>query len=138
MTTDLTLQSVLHTIKESAFVHSPYPVVLSLEMHCTGPQQKVCATLLNDILGTEHIYHLPSDLADIDDFKDLPIYPPLNELKNKFIIKCKTKRILPKLFTDTFRSQHTQIIQNYTTYQRNEEGLKRTAGATTQATLNLK
>jgi exonuclease III len=96
----------------------------------------VCATLLNDILGTENIYHLPSDLADVDDFKNLPIYPSLNELKKKYIIKCKTKRILPKLFTDTFRSQHTQIIQNYTKYQKNEDGLKRTVGASIQGSLN--
>ena len=56
-------------------------------------------------------------------------------MKKKYIIKCKTKRILPKLFTDTFRSQHTQIIQNYTKYQKNEEGLKRTVGASIQGVL---
>jgi hypothetical protein len=38
MTTDLSLSSVLEVISSSAFVYSPYPVVLSLEMHCSKQQ----------------------------------------------------------------------------------------------------
>jgi hypothetical protein len=37
MTSELSLRSALKTIKESAFKVSPYPVILSLEMHCKKP-----------------------------------------------------------------------------------------------------
>ena len=34
------MRQVLLAIAETAFVASPYPVVLSLEMHCSLPQQE--------------------------------------------------------------------------------------------------
>ncbi len=37
MTTDLPMREAVQMIKDSAFKFNPYPVVLSLEMHCKGP-----------------------------------------------------------------------------------------------------
>ncbi len=50
-----------------------------------------------DIFGIESIYLLPEDLKDITDMRDIPAFPSPNELKYKFIVKCKGKRIFPKI-----------------------------------------
>ena len=39
-TSHIKMRQVLLAIAETAFVASPYPVVLSLEMHCSLPQQE--------------------------------------------------------------------------------------------------
>ena len=39
------------TIAEHAFTASPYPLVLSIEMHCSLPQQQTLAAMLVEILG---------------------------------------------------------------------------------------
>lgn len=38
LTSDLPMRAALHVIKQNAFLTSPYPVVLSLEMHCGTSQ----------------------------------------------------------------------------------------------------
>ena len=40
---------------------SPYPVILSLEMHCSPPQQEKMATILMEILGDKLC--LPAEMA---------------------------------------------------------------------------
>ena len=56
LTTNLSFRSALEAIKLSAFVKTPYPVVLSLEMHCTATQQDTVARILTEVLGAESIY----------------------------------------------------------------------------------
>ena len=55
LTGHLKLRAVLETIREYAFVASPYPLVVSLEMHCSAPQQVKVAELLRSIFG-ESLY----------------------------------------------------------------------------------
>jgi len=37
LTSDITFRNALVAIDETAFQYSPYPVILSLEMHCSKP-----------------------------------------------------------------------------------------------------
>ena len=97
LTTSLTLTECFQTIKQYAFVSSPYPVVLSLEMHCGHKQQDVVAKLLSSILGDQHIYQLPEDIELIEDLGSLPLFPSPETLKHKFIVKNKGKRRLPQI-----------------------------------------
>jgi hypothetical protein len=50
-TTKLIFADAIKTCKESAFTYSPYPVTLSLEMHCSVPQQETISAILCEILG---------------------------------------------------------------------------------------
>ena len=50
-TTKIRLRDVLRTIHDYAFTASQYPVILSLENHCSVEQQVVMAQLMRDILG---------------------------------------------------------------------------------------
>uniref|UniRef100_A0A8C4SCB9 Phosphoinositide phospholipase C n=1 Tax=Erpetoichthys calabaricus TaxID=27687 RepID=A0A8C4SCB9_ERPCA len=51
LTSKILFKDVITTVKEYAFKSSPYPVILSLENHCTLEQQKVMARHLREILG---------------------------------------------------------------------------------------
>ena len=51
LTTRIHFEDVVHCIKEHAFATSQYPVILSIENHCSVKQQKFMATCLEDILG---------------------------------------------------------------------------------------
>lgn len=68
LTTKIRFLDVIKTVKEYAFVTSPYPVILSIEDHCTLPQQRNMATAFQEVYGdmllTESVdrdeLHLPS------------------------------------------------------------------------------
>lgn len=85
MCTAIQFRDVINAIKDTAFETSEYPVILSLENHCSKSQQYVLAKCCDDIFG---------DLLLKEPLKDYPLQPgtPLpspNSLKNKIIIKNK-------------------------------------------------
>ena len=74
------LTNVIRTIKKFGFITSPFPVILSLEIHCSPLSQLKVVSILKDILKDDLV------LAPID---DMPTLPSPNELKHKFIVKVK-------------------------------------------------
>lgn len=82
LTSRILLRDVLRTIKEAAFVASPYPVILSIENHCSVPFQQRMAALFVEILG---------DLMPEPYWKqpELTALPSPNALKHKVLIKAK-------------------------------------------------
>jgi hypothetical protein len=75
----LLFKDVIQTICDHAFTRSPYPVVISLEMHCSIEQQDVVAKHLFDILSNQ--IFIPK--------KKIKLYPSPYELMKQFIIKGK-------------------------------------------------
>jgi hypothetical protein len=51
LTTKITFRDVILGIREHAFLRSPYPVILSIENHCSIEQQKIMAATLREVLG---------------------------------------------------------------------------------------
>jgi phosphatidylinositol phospholipase C, delta len=82
LTSRILLRDVLKTIKEAAFVASPFPVVLSIENHCSAPFQLRMAALFTEILGDA----MPEPFWKNAALKALP---SPNELKHKILIKAK-------------------------------------------------
>lgn len=81
LTSRITLRDVLTTIKEAAFVASPYPVILSIENHCSPKFQEAMAALFTEILG---------DVMPTPFWKtDMSALPSPNELKHKILVKAK-------------------------------------------------
>ncbi|XP_077939014.1 1-phosphatidylinositol 4,5-bisphosphate phosphodiesterase zeta-1-like [Gasterosteus aculeatus] len=82
LTTKILFKDVIATVKQHAFEVSAYPVILSLENHCSKEQQEVMAKYLISILG-EELLSSPLDLATNGDL------PSPNDLKYKILIKNK-------------------------------------------------
>ena len=57
MCSDINFKEVIYAIRDTAFVTSDYPVILSFENHCSKPQQfklaKYCEEILGDFLLTK-------------------------------------------------------------------------------------
>ncbi|TNN88279.1 1-phosphatidylinositol 4,5-bisphosphate phosphodiesterase delta-1 [Liparis tanakae] len=82
LTSKVLFSDVIKAIKEYAFKTSDYPVILSLENHCTVDQQKLMAHHLISILGDALVSkplgnNMPTN------------FPSPEELKQKFLIKGK-------------------------------------------------
>ncbi|XP_009670229.1 1-phosphatidylinositol 4,5-bisphosphate phosphodiesterase zeta-1 [Struthio camelus] len=82
LTSKISFSSVIHVIDKYAFAASEYPIVLSLENHCSPKQQEVMADYLENILGDKLL------TSAIDD--KVPTELPSPEaLKFKILVKNK-------------------------------------------------
>jgi phosphatidylinositol phospholipase C beta len=63
MCSDINFKEVINAIRDTAFVTSDYPVVLSFENHCSKPQQfklaKYCEEIFGDFLLTKPLDNYP-------------------------------------------------------------------------------
>jgi phosphatidylinositol phospholipase C beta len=63
MCSDINFKEVVFAIRDTAFVTSDYPVILSFENHCSKPQQfklaKYCEEILGDYLLTKPLESNP-------------------------------------------------------------------------------
>lgn len=84
-TTKISFKSVVDAINRSAFVVSPYPVILSIENHCSMPQQARMAHIFMTTFGDKLVKNFMFD----SDLSDEPALPSPNQLKNKILIKNK-------------------------------------------------
>lgn len=83
LTSKIKFRDVLPAIRDHAFVTSDLPLILSIENHCTIPQQEVMAELFKEVLG---------DLLVTDalpDTREALQYPSPMALKRRIIIKHK-------------------------------------------------
>ncbi|KFW84091.1 1-phosphatidylinositol 4,5-bisphosphate phosphodiesterase zeta-1, partial [Manacus vitellinus] len=83
LTSKIPFRSVIHVIDKYAFMSSAYPLVLSLENHCSPKQQEVMADCLKSILGDKL---LSSPLGGETEMTRLP---SPEALKFKVLIKNK-------------------------------------------------
>ncbi|KTF87135.1 hypothetical protein cypCar_00041143, partial [Cyprinus carpio] len=93
LTSKVLFKDVIKAIKEYAFKTSQYPVILSLENHCSTEQQKIMAHHLTSILGsallTQPLGHqMPNT------------FPGPEELKGRFLIKGKRLNKLDAAFNN--------------------------------------
>ncbi|XP_058708773.1 1-phosphatidylinositol 4,5-bisphosphate phosphodiesterase zeta-1 [Poecile atricapillus] len=83
LTSKIPFRSVIHVIDKYAFMSSAYPVILSLENHCSPKQQEVMADCLKSILGDKL---LTTPIVGAVDMTELP---SPEALKFKVLIKNK-------------------------------------------------
>ncbi|NXS99786.1 PLCZ1 phosphodiesterase, partial [Jacana jacana] len=82
LTSKIQFSSVIQAIDKYAFVASDYPVVLSLENHCSSQQQEIMAEKLETILGDKL---LTSTIGDTN----ITQLPSPEALKFKILVKNK-------------------------------------------------
>ncbi|XP_067856418.1 1-phosphatidylinositol 4,5-bisphosphate phosphodiesterase gamma-1-like isoform X3 [Heptranchias perlo] len=81
LTSKIKFNDVLTTIKEHAFVTSEYPVILSIEDHCSIVQQRNMANYFKKVFG-DTLLTKPVDITADG-------LPSPNQLRRKFLIKHK-------------------------------------------------
>nr|XP_056721298.1 1-phosphatidylinositol 4,5-bisphosphate phosphodiesterase eta-2 isoform X3 [Euleptes europaea] len=82
LTSKILFKDVIETINKYAFIKSEYPVILSIENHCSVAQQKKMAQYLTEILGDK------LDLSSVVT-EDLTKLPSPESLKGKILVKGK-------------------------------------------------
>ncbi|XP_047412175.1 1-phosphatidylinositol 4,5-bisphosphate phosphodiesterase eta-2 isoform X5 [Sciurus carolinensis] len=82
LTSKILFKDVIETINKYAFVKNEYPVILSIENHCSVVQQKKMAQYLTDILGDK------LDLSSVSS-EDATKLPSPQMLKGKILVKGK-------------------------------------------------
>uniref|UniRef100_A0A8C7YJ74 Phosphoinositide phospholipase C n=2 Tax=Oryzias sinensis TaxID=183150 RepID=A0A8C7YJ74_9TELE len=82
LTSKITFKSVVETINKYAFINNQYPVILSIENHCSIQQQKKIAEYLRVIFG---------DKLDVGNVlnRDSKTLPSPHSLQGKILIKGK-------------------------------------------------
>uniref|UniRef100_A0A6Q2Y627 Phosphoinositide phospholipase C n=1 Tax=Esox lucius TaxID=8010 RepID=A0A6Q2Y627_ESOLU len=92
LTSKILFRDAIKTIKDYAFKTSDYPVILSLENHCSVEQQKVMAKHMSSILGSALITTPLEDQMPTE-------FPSPEALKGRFLVKCKRLNKLEVYFT---------------------------------------
>ncbi|XP_044301355.1 1-phosphatidylinositol 4,5-bisphosphate phosphodiesterase eta-2 [Varanus komodoensis] len=82
LTSKILFKDVIETINKYAFIKSEYPVILSIENHCSVAQQKKMAQYLTEILGDK------LDLSSVSN-EDPTKLPSPESLKGKILVKGK-------------------------------------------------
>uniref|UniRef100_UPI0037E72DD9 1-phosphatidylinositol 4,5-bisphosphate phosphodiesterase delta-1-like isoform X2 n=1 Tax=Semicossyphus pulcher TaxID=241346 RepID=UPI0037E72DD9 len=115
LTSKILFKDAIKAIKEYAFKASDYPVILSLENHCSVEQQEVMAQHLSSILGSALVN---SPLGD-----GMPKeFPSPEELKGKFLIKGKRLNKLETMFApEASADDDTDVTEEEESNDDNEE-----------------
>lgn len=106
LTSRIRFLDALKTIKENAFVTSDYPVILSIENHCSLPQQNAMARGFKDVFG-DLLLTSPVSVNEV-------ALPSPNALKRKIIIKHKK-----------LREDGSQQLQNSASFDRGKRTERR-------------
>ncbi|PVG01669.1 hypothetical protein CPB86DRAFT_812298 [Serendipita vermifera] len=87
LTSKIPLRTICEVIAKNAFVTSPYPVIVSAEVHCSLPQQDKIAEIMRECFGEMLVDkriegHAPTEL------------PSPEMLKHKIMLKTKNPRLV--------------------------------------------
>ena len=82
MTTSVLFSDCIAVISKYAFVSSPYPLILSLEVHCNPEQQQIMVNIMIQELG-DRLLRAP---LMTNSFR----LPSPEDLRNRFLVKVKT------------------------------------------------
>ncbi|XP_016380620.1 1-phosphatidylinositol 4,5-bisphosphate phosphodiesterase delta-1-like [Sinocyclocheilus rhinocerous] len=111
LTSKILFKDVIKAIKEYAFKTTEYPVILSLENHCSVEQQKIMAQHLISILGSTLV---TKPLGD-----QMPTcLPSPEELKGRFIVKGKRLDKLEDMFSEESKTAEEDSV----TEEEDDEG----------------
>uniref|UniRef100_A0A8C1W567 Phosphoinositide phospholipase C n=1 Tax=Cyprinus carpio TaxID=7962 RepID=A0A8C1W567_CYPCA len=111
LTSKILFKDVIKAIKEYAFKTTEYPVILSLENHCSVEQQKIMAQHLISILDSALV---TKPLRD-----QMPTcLPSPEELKGRFIVKGKRLDKLEEMFSEESKTAEEDSV----TEEEDDEG----------------
>lgn len=80
-TSKVSLREVCHAIAKYGFVASPYPIIISAEIHCSVPQQDMMVEIMKEVFGDALVR------APVDGRPKIQILPSPEELKGRILLK---------------------------------------------------
>jgi phosphatidylinositol phospholipase C, delta len=83
-TSKVSLREVCEAIKKYGFVASPYPIVISAEVHCGLAQQDMIAVIMLEVFGDALVRHPLDGGAKIEKIEALP---SPEDLRGKIMLK---------------------------------------------------
>ena len=109
----INFQDVISVISKFSFIVTPYPLILSFEIHCGTDQQMKMAKILRDILGDELLLHPlkgpEEDLASPEDLK-YKILLKITPLVLHTNVRLRTARKIKMKFTMGWWPQSQELI----------------------------
>ncbi|KAJ8248637.1 hypothetical protein GJAV_G00244150 [Gymnothorax javanicus] len=85
LTTRIPFKDVVEAVNRSAFVTSQMPIIISIENHCSLPQQHKMAEIFKAVFGEKLVTRFLFE----SDFSDEPMLPSPLQLKGKIVLKNK-------------------------------------------------
>ncbi|XP_037610248.1 1-phosphatidylinositol 4,5-bisphosphate phosphodiesterase epsilon-1 isoform X4 [Sebastes umbrosus] len=85
LTTKIPFKDVVEAVNRSAFVNSDMPVILSIENHCSLPQQRKMAEIFKTVCGDRLVTRFLFE----GDFSDDPHLPSPWQLRGRILLKNK-------------------------------------------------
>ncbi|XP_070708678.1 1-phosphatidylinositol 4,5-bisphosphate phosphodiesterase delta-1a isoform X2 [Pempheris klunzingeri] len=117
LTSQVLFRDVIKAIKDYAFKTSDYPVILSLENHCSVDQQKLMAHYLISILGDALVSKPLGNTMPTS-------FPSPEELKGKFLIKGKRSNKLDAAFSNNSTIEEDTVSEEDEAAECKENGQK--------------
>lgn len=125
LTNSIEFKLVIDIIRKYAFITTPYPLIISLEIKCSQESQLKCVSIMKSIFGDMLVMH-PLNTESI--------IPSPSELKHKILIKVKKSKSTtiveplgsPRSLYSSFSTSSTQsddINPTYTENNKDEEGM---------------
>ena len=105
----ISFKLVVEMINESAFITSPYPVILSIENRCSVSQQARMAQIFVKVFGEKLVTKYMFDT----DFSEDTLLPSPEQLRYKILIK--NKKITKMHSASQLNKQKVQLSVNYRT-----------------------
>lgn len=91
LTSQVSFADVMSTISKYAFVKSPYPLWVSLEVHCNPQQQAMMADIIKETCGSKLVTQ-PIDPS-------IEQLPTPSQLMHRILIKVKKPRVFDNVIT---------------------------------------
>ncbi|XP_072481727.1 1-phosphatidylinositol 4,5-bisphosphate phosphodiesterase epsilon-1 isoform X1 [Notamacropus eugenii] len=85
LTTKIPFKEVVEAIDRNAFINSDLPIIISIENHCSLPQQRKMAEIFKNVFGEK----LVAKFLFESDFSDDPMLPSPDQLRKKVLLKNK-------------------------------------------------
>ena len=85
-TTKVPLRDICQAIARYAFVASPYPIIISAEVHCGLPQQSLIASIMSEVFGDALVK------APVDGRPPIEVLPSPEDLKGRVLLKVRIDR----------------------------------------------
>lgn len=89
LTTKVSLRDACAAIAKYAFVASPYPIIISAEIHCSVPQQEMIASIMREEFGSALVS------APINGRPKVVVLPSPEDLKGRILLKVGSFRPHP-------------------------------------------